>query len=192
MTDLQRYRDRLDDLILQHSHACKTVTAERAAMQEAKQDQQDALEAQRILQQIAQTIQQEAHKRIAEIVTKCLRSIFEEDAYEFKINFLRKRGRTEARLVFVRDGHEIDPRRAAGGGVVDVAAFALRIACLILSRPPVRRLIVADEPFKHLSAEYRPRIASMIERLASDLKVQFVIVTHSPELAVGKTIRIGE
>lgn len=192
MTELVRHRRDLDTLLQEHSHACRTVKAEREALRECKRNQTDAVEAQQILQQVAQTIQQEAHKRIAEIVTKCLRSIFEEDAYEFRINFLRKRGRTEARLVFVRDGYEIDPRRAAGGGVVDVAAFALRIACLILSRPPVRRLIVADEPFKHLSAEYRPRIATMIERLAADLKIQVIMVTHSPELAVGKTITIGD
>lgn len=192
MTSLEQHRRAADKLRLQYSHACQAVRDERERLDRAKVNQRRTIEAQQILQQVAQTIQQEAHHRIAAIVTKCLRSVFDEDAYEFRINFERKRGRTEAKLVFVRDGKEIDPRSAAGGGTVDVTAFALRVACLVLSRPPVRRLLIVDEPFKHLSEKYRPRIARMIEKLSEDLGIQFIIVTHSPELAVGKVIEIGD
>ena len=71
------------------------------------------------------------------------------------INFLQKRGKTEAELVFVRDGKELSPTDGAGLGACDVAAFSLRAAAICLSRPGRRRLLVLDEPFKHLSEEYR-------------------------------------
>lgn len=112
-------------------------------------------------------------------------------AYQFRIEFGRKRGRTEARLLFVRDGEEIDPISASGGGVVDVTAFALRLACLILTRPAVRRLIVLDEPFKHLSAEYRVRVRSMLEGLAEQMDTQIILVTHSTEFHIGKVVEVG-
>lgn len=157
-------------------------------MAAARAQQQDATEASVFLQQVAQAVQQQAHQRLAHVVTRCL-AVFDEP-YEFKIIFERKRGRTEARLVFVRDGEEIDPEDASGGGVLDVAAFALRIAVLVLARPKRRRLVVLDEPFKFVSEEYRPAVRDLLEQLARDLKMQFVIVTHIRELECGKVIRI--
>jgi DNA repair exonuclease SbcCD ATPase subunit len=148
-------------------------------------------QAQRLIQRGAQTVQQQAHKRIASVVSKCLESILDEP-YDFRINFERKRGKTEARLVFYRDGIEFDPLSSTGGGVVDIAAFALRVACIMLERPAKRRLLVLDEPFKFVSEQYRDRIRLMLETLAEEMQVQFIIVTHIDELKTGTIIDLGE
>jgi DNA repair exonuclease SbcCD ATPase subunit len=149
-----------------------------------------AMEAQKIVQALAESIQQEAHGRIAGVVSRCLAAVFE-DPYEFRIVFEQTRGRTEARLVFVRDGVEVNPIDSSGGGVVDVAAFALRLSCLMLSRPARRRVVVMDEPFRFVSKAYRPAVAVLLEQLAKELAVQFIIVTHFPELAIGRVHVIG-
>ncbi len=81
--------------------------------------------------------------------------------------------------------------KASGGGVVDVASFALRLASLMLARPIPRRLIVLDEPFKFLSEGHRGRIREMLLGLADQMKMQFVMVTHVRELECGKTVRMG-
>jgi ABC-type sulfate/molybdate transport systems ATPase subunit len=81
---------------------------------------------------------------------------------------------------------------ASGGGVVDVAAFALRIACLTLRKPALRKVLILDEPFRFLSAEYRPRVRSLIESLADEFGVQFIIVTHLDEFRCGKVITLSE
>ncbi len=117
--------------------------------------------------------------------------MFEEEAYEFQIRFEEKRGKTEAALLFVRDGLEVAPLESSGGGVVDVAAFALRLAALLLARPLKRRLLVLDEPFRFVSAEYRPKIRSMIEQLAEEFEVQFIIVTHIQDLVMGRVVEVG-
>jgi DNA repair exonuclease SbcCD ATPase subunit len=163
---------------------------EKKALKKAQKNIHTAEEAQKLIQAAAQTIQQKAHNQIASVVSKCLETVFD-DPYEFHIVFERKRGKTEARLVFVRDGLEISPTTASGGGVVDVAAFALRVACMLLHKPTTRRLIVLDEPFKFVSSEYRPKIRAMLETLATDLKIQFVIVTHITELQVGQVVDLG-
>jgi ABC-type molybdenum transport system ATPase subunit/photorepair protein PhrA len=76
------------------------------------------------------------------------------------------------------------------GGVVDVASFVLRLSCLMLSKPPLRRLIVLDEPFKFVSVEYRDNVRAMLEKLAKDFKIQFIMVTHIEELITGKVVRL--
>lgn len=154
---------------------------------EAEYDAAD--EAQQIVQAVAETVQEEAHDRIAGVVSRCLATVFEEP-YEFHIRFERARGRTEARLEFVRDGQAVNPIDAAGGGVVDVAAFALRLSCLMLARPARRRLVVLDEPFKFVSADRRAAVRAMLHELAVDLGVQFIMVTHIDELRCGTIIEV--
>lgn len=150
----------------------------------------DALyEAQELVQSVAQQVQQRAHSRIADVVTRSLEAVFDEP-YTFRIHFERKRGQTEARLAFERDSVEIDPMSAAGGGVVDVAAFALQLSCLVLSKPQTRQTLILDEPFKYVSEEYRSRIRSLLEMLAEEMKVQILMVTHIDALKMGKTIQL--
>ncbi len=120
-------------------------------------------------------------------------SVVFDDPYEFRIRFDRKRGKTEARLEFVRDGKvRDDPLNEVGGGVVDVAALALRLACLMSFKPPKRRLLVLDEPFSYIrGVGNRKRVREMLVKLAEELKVQFVLSTDIPEFRLGKIIDIG-
>jgi DNA repair exonuclease SbcCD ATPase subunit len=188
--DLKEYRRKLDHSLANYTYAVKILDNERTTLDKAQQQEKHTLEAQQVLQAIAEGVQQQAHQQIASVVTRCLEAVFQEDAYEFKIDFESKRGKTEARLLFVRDGNEIDPVDASGGGTVDVASMALRIACLVLSSPQNRRLLVLDEPWKYLSANYRPYLREIIQTLSKELSVQFVIVTHCPEFKMGKVIEL--
>jgi len=147
-------------------------------------------DAQEILQHLAQAVQQRAHKKISEVVSSCLSTVFEDDPYQFHIEFERKRGRTEAHLRFLRGDLNVDPLTASGGGVVDVAAFALRIACLVLHRPRLSKVVVMDEPFKFVSAHYQDNVRSMLEQLSKDMGLQIIFVTHNNNLATGKIIEI--
>lgn len=147
-------------------------------------------EAQQLLQHWAQAVQQQAHQRISTVVTSCLQAVFPDDPYTFSIAFERKRGRTEATLQFERAGMVVNPIDAAGGGVVDVAAFALRIACLVLHRPKLARVVILDEPFRFVSAQYLPNVRAMLEQLSEDLKLQIIMATHIEELSIGKVIAI--
>lgn len=189
MNDLRRKVNWLRD---RYRHVQQRLEEERSELVKTEQQVKDALAAQELLQSIAAEVQASAHQQIASVVTRCLRAVFGDNAYEFKIDFEKKRGRTEARLLLVRDGLEIDALDAAGGGIVDVTSFALRLVVLILLRPAPRRLLVLDEPLKHLSREYIPRARELIESLTEELDFQVILVTHNPRLACGKVIQIGE
>lgn len=190
--EIAEYRRLLDRRLAEERAAQLAVRAERRALRQARRDARDAAQAQSALQDIAQQVQQRTHARIAEVVTHGLQTVFGPDAYEFRIEFERKRGKTEARLVFLRDAQEVDPLGAAGGGVVDVAAFVLRITCLLLARPARRRLLVLDEPLKMLSSDHIPAARELIETLSRDLGVQIIMVTHNRGLAAGQVIEVGE
>ncbi len=183
-------REKLNDLKAELALARATIKREKEALAVTKKKILNAEKARKVVQTTAEAVQQKVHGQVAGVVKRCLKAVFGEEAYDFEIKFESKRGKTEARLVFLRAGKEIDPLSAAGGGVVDLSSFALRLACLVLSTPRKRRFLSLDEPFKHLSSEYRPLARELILALAKDLGIQFLVVTHFDDLQCGKVITL--
>ena len=132
--------------------------------------------AQVIIQQVAQATQQELEYRVSELVSLALSSVFP-DPYQFKLRFVVRRGKTEADLLFLRGEQEIDPLTACGGGVVDVAAFALRVALWRLSNG-LRPVLILDEPCKWVSSSYLPAAGEMLRSLSERMGIQIILVTH--------------
>lgn len=188
--NLQDWRRRINLKLDERKYASRIIKSEKSQLEQCRKNLCHIMEAQKILQEVAQSVQQQVHRRISTIVSKCLAIVWDEP-YRFIIRFERKRGKTEAVLRFTRKGKEVDPNKAAGGGVADVAAFALRLACLSLRLPKLRQLIVLDEPFKHVDATAQTRIKYMLEMLAKEMNFQFVMSTHSSQLKMGKVIKIG-
>ena len=184
---LAAWRLRCDRARADWERARATLRREDAAAEACAQRTKDLAEARGIAQAAAQEVQTRAHRAVARVASRCLRAVMD-DPYELRIAFERRRGRTEARISFARDGAEVDPTTAAGGGAVDVAAFALRLACLRLSRPRMRPLLVLDEPLRHLSRELRPRAAALIEALCAETGAQVVMTTHDRALRVGAVV----
>ena len=188
--NLEQEAEKIKELASRLNYLKQKITDEGKELEAAEARLAHAQQAQEVLQHLAQAIQQKAHQKIGEVVSSCLSTIFGEEAYTFSILFERKRGRTEAHLRFTRRDLEVDPLTASGGGVVDVASAALRIACLMLHRPRLSRVFVADEPFRFVSAEFQDNVRTMLEELAKDLGVQIVMVTHNPALATGNTVEL--
>lgn len=162
---------------------------EKAYLEGAKLNLSNLKQAQGILQEVAQAVEEQAHKQISSIVSKCLQVVFE-DPYLFEIVFVRRNNRTAAEIYLTKDGHQLSPDDSTGGGVVDVVSFALRLACLSLRLPKGRSFIALDEPFKSVSANLRPRIARMLELLAEELGFQFLLSTHMSALKLGTVIEL--
>ena len=184
MRNYDQLNKKITELVLARSQISDRLTFERKSKKRIIRTIKATNEVQVIAQVVAQGLQKKANNRIASIVSKCLASVFEEP-YIFNIVFEAKRGKTEARLVFNRNGMEVEPLTASGGGVVDVAAFALRLSCLLLSQPPVRKIVFLDEPFKFVSLCYRENVKEMFIQIASELGIQFVMVTHIDALQIG-------
>ena len=188
---LSSFRSKIDaNLILLRAAESELIKVNEAIDKE-KQYKKSLSEATKILRDLYEQTQERFHGQVQQIVSYCLKEVFGEEAYEFRINFTQKRNQVEASLVFVRDGEEFDPLQAAGGGVLAVACFALRMAVLYLMRRDVRPIMILDEPFSQVSKEYREAMAALLERTSEEFGMQYIIITHSPEFEVGKVYRIG-
>ena len=188
--NLKQVRRRLNEWKAEQRTNRKALDATRLKFEDAKDEQAAVHEAIVVVQQLAQTLQDKAHSQLKQIVSRCLSVVMEDDAYEFDILFEQKRNKTEARLVFYRGELEVDPMTAAGGTCVDLVSFALRLSLLVFQRPAGRRLLVLDEPFKFVSRDYLPRVRQLLEALSEELDIQFIIVTHLPELTIGKVVEL--
>jgi len=148
-------------------------------------------EAQQVAQQASQQVQQRAHNQIAGVVSRCLETVFYDADYGFKIRFDKKRGRTEVVLILMKDGHEVeDPLNGDSGAACDIAALALRLSCLVLAKPKLRKLLVMDQPFGNVSAEYWQNTRLLLEGLSKDFGIQIIMVTHNPKLQTGKVVEL--
>jgi len=184
---------KLSSIHASYQLVCQQVEQEEKALARSQQRVSNLQEAQQLIQQLAEQVQNQVHRKISHVVTRCLKTIFVDEAPDFKISFVRARGKTEARLLFVQDGHELDPLDSHGGGLIDVASFALRIACLMLSRPPHRKVIIGDENFRFVNGEeYQERMGELLMTLAKELGFQFILVSDDSWLKHGKVIDLEE
>lgn len=135
-----------------------------------------------ILKEVGITTQRQFQYQISEIATLALSAVFP-DPYELQAEFQIKRNKVECSLKFTRAGVQVDPLTEAGGGAVDVAAFALRIATYTMKHPRSRATVLLDEPMKNVSRDLQEKASQMIKEVSEKLGIQFVIVTHEPTLS---------
>jgi DNA repair exonuclease SbcCD ATPase subunit len=176
---IQNYRNLLEQKKGKKNQIENQIQTNKINIKQFKLDYEQSLEAQKILQIVAKQTQDQIIFHISDIITLALNSIFDEP-YQFKLDFVEKRGKTEAEIYFLKDDKKIDPMTESGGGVVDVASIALRIALWSLSNRS--NTIILDEPGKFISKNYINRVSEMLKMLSEKLKIQLIVVTHIPEL----------
>ena len=147
-----------------------------------KKYQKNLEKAHEILKQVGLQTQQQLIYHISDVTSVALESVFDEP-YRLVLDFVERRNKNECDILFEKNGEKIDPMLASGGGVVDLAAFALRIASWSMQIPPTRSIIILDEPFKHLSKNLHTRASEMVKLLADKLGIQFIIITHESALS---------
>lgn len=159
----------------------KMLSAAEEELSDLKRRQKNLDECQAIIQQVAQSTQKNIEYRISEIVSLALDAVFD-DPYQFAIEFVQKRGRTEAEIYFMKNGEKFYPMDDSGGGAVDVASFALRVALWNIGKPKTRNTILLDEPFRFLSKDLQSRAGDMLSEISKKLGLQFILVTHVEDI----------
>jgi DNA repair exonuclease SbcCD ATPase subunit len=131
--------------------------------------------------------QLQAQRVIEELVTRGLQTIFDH-TLSFHIVQTTK-ARTANVEFFVRtalaSGNVVDTpvMEARGGGVAATIGFLLRLVVLLLRSGNTReeQLMVLDETFAHVSAEYVPNVGEFLREIVDKTGVQIVMVTHQQE-----------
>jgi DNA repair exonuclease SbcCD ATPase subunit len=181
--DLQTARRKLENVKGAKEETRRLVESTKTEIIELERSFNFHEKAREIVREVGMKTQQQLQYHISDITSLALESIFD-DPYELKVEFVERRNKTECDLLFVKNGEAMKPIDSSGGGTVDVASFALRIASWSMERPHTRNVIMLDEPLRFLSVDLQERASRMIKELSNKLGLQFIIVTHEEELAV--------
>jgi DNA repair ATPase RecN len=178
-SDLRDLVSRLEKAKARRELAQAKLAADQKELEATQRRKGKVEQAQALLQTTAKRTQGQLKFHVQALVQNALDAVFPA-TYIFKVEFELRRGQTEMDIWLDKDGEQISPMDAAGGGVVDVITFALRVVAWSLSRSsPV---LVLDEPFKWVSAGLRPVCGEILRGIADKLGLQIIMVTHDPEL----------
>lgn len=165
-----RYNQLIDDL----------EKAEQTQKQMAKREQY-AIEAKELVVVVAQMTQANIGQHISDLVSLALASVWKRP-YKFVIDFVQKRGNTEAELYFVDGENKFEPLTAGAGGNADIASLALRFALWTLSKS--QPVFILDEPFRNLhGAAVNEKASEMLSELSKQLGLQ-IIMAASEEATI--------
>ena len=139
------------------------------------------LKARSVVQIVAEQTQKKLEYHISNLVSMALASVFPEP-YVFNLRFVQKRNKTEAELVFTKNGNETDDiLNSGGGGVADIASIALRISLWSIKK--TRPTLILDESLKFLhSPEYQEKASQMLKEVSQKLGLQIIMVSDQKNL----------
>lgn len=166
---LERKKGERDSLL-------STIVELEKKIEEGKKSVRAHDKARKIIQEVALKTQQQLSYNISGIASLALETVFD-TPYELKLEFVERRNKTECDIYFVRDGLKIDPF-SGGGGAIDIASFALRVALWSMATPKPRPTLVLDEPFKHLKGEVaNQKVLEMVSKISKKLGIQIIMVS---------------
>lgn len=136
-----------------------------------------------IIQEVSKFTQQEVEFHVSDLVSHGLAAVFD-SPYKYKLEYVLRRDKTEADQYWQLGNNYFQPN---GGGVRDVSAFALHVACIVLSimqKKKVCPILILDEPTKHLKpTPLQERAGNMLQEISKSLGIQIIIVTHDSALS---------
>jgi hypothetical protein len=82
---------------------------------------------------------------------------------------------------FVMDstGLKTELMEADGGGLVNVTSFLLHTIVLLAARPSLGRLLILDESFGNLSADFLPQAAVLLRRICEEGRFQLIVIAQT-------------
>jgi DNA repair exonuclease SbcCD ATPase subunit len=120
--------------------------------------------------------------KIESIVSDGLRRVFDDPTLTLVVEKKSlARGNAYSLLVQKDGGEPYDPMKSYGGGVVNVIGLLLRL--ILIKRFKLAKLIVLDEQFNNVSAEYLPTVSALLKTLTDKHGYTILAVTHQPILA---------
>jgi len=182
MMEIRDIRNELEQRKGQKTQIEKAIAKSEKFNKDAGREIRRHEQAREVIREVGLKTQQQLQYHISDITSLALDAVFH-DPYKLVAEFVQRRNKTECDLLFERAGKFLDPLSASGGGAVDVAAFALRVASWSMQRPKSRAVLIMDEPMRFLSADHQEKASVMIKEISQKLGIQFIIITHEPILA---------
>jgi len=170
------YRTKINETLQDRRRLTGELLAIEEGAQALRQEVLDLEEMLDISRKAAALVQDDLATKLSGIVTKALTTVFEEPG-EFVAEFVERRSVSECDLLLRQGGHDYDILRSRGGGMADVISTTLQMSFILLSG--VGRVLIADEPCRHLSTEAQERFAQVMKHLAAEFGFTLIFVTHA-------------
>lgn len=162
------------------------LTAFELEAQQLAEGSELAVQARVLFESLTDKKREVVRTKIEALVTHGIQSVFGPD-YQFRIEqkLARNQVTFEYRIFHAFEGElrESDLRGAHGGGLVALVGFLLRVVMVLFVHPPRRRIIFLDETMAALDGDKRAPFAQLLRSLGEQLRMQFCLVSHSPEYA---------
>ncbi len=169
---LHRLRGNADQLIAQKAQLIGQIHQSQAYL-DSKDEVSDCLAK---LQSITQAKTRSIYE---ELLTKLIHEVKGYDPENHKVVLkTRMRGTRPWLDIEIENasGHSRDVYLDKGGSIKNIVAMGLRF--ITLSRTASRRLIAFDEADKDLNPRYVPALAQMLHRLAQQVGMQVIYISH--------------
>ena len=173
---MQRYRRKLDELKARRKLLREDLESTERLLGMCEDESDDLLKARVLIQEAALVTQQTLQLHLSGIVTAALQAVWKDSDLDFRVTFETKNNRTVCLLEVGEGGVYNAPLDVRGGGLIDVASFALRASFWSLDR--TRPVMILDEPMKNLSPKLKPAVVEMIRMVSDKLGMQVIMVTH--------------
>lgn len=136
-----------------------------------------------VLNQLGDERQRSAQDTIEALVTSGLQTIFGPELSFHIVTGLRGKATVSEFVVrtTLADSTVVETPilEARGGGLAATIGVLLRIVVLLLSADEKSKILILDEPFAHVSAEYEIPLAQFLRDLVDKTDIQIIMVTHS-------------
>lgn len=119
-------------------------------------------------------------ERVEKLITECLHEVYD-DTYSVEFDYGVKGNKTSVEINILRkcnDGMVIKRGiDGIGGGVADTVSLPLKLIVL-LNDNEFDKVLVTDEPGKHLDTERVIKFAKFIQTISHQLGVQIIMSSH--------------
>lgn len=180
---MNKYRKALDKLTFHKQSQEEGLLSEERKRRECVKLLKQAEKAKEVIREVGIRTQQQIQYHISDVTSLAMQAVFP-DPYTLEVEFVQRRNKTECDIYFARNGNRVDPLNASGGGVVDVASLALRVASWSLMSPRTRSTIIQDEPMRFVSSDLQERAGEMVSEISRKLGLQFIMITHEESLTI--------
>lgn len=138
-----------------------------------------------VLKIMGELLRERIKKRLENLVTLALRSVFQNNDYRFELDMDLKRGQMIATPMLISrfKGEEIRQTvlNGHGGGPADIIMFVLQAVVLVLTHPKLNRIMLLDERFSHVRDEIGD-VAVLLRKFHDITGIKFVIITKEKDL----------
>lgn len=183
MITVQELRNELERKKGQRFQTEKTLSRTKREIKENNKSLVLHEKAREIIRMVGLKTQEQLQFHISDVVSLALESVFA-NPYKLELDFVKRRDKTECDIWFVRNDERVKPINASGGGAVDIASLALRVASWSMKTPRTRPVLILDEPTKMLSKDLSDKASFMLKEISNKLGIQMIIITHDSALSM--------